>query len=232
MEFDKLKVNRVVPLDVIARETYGQHGWIESSHGHEFDTGNEITAKSWEYPFQDYHYDKDVRKMSPEEIKRIKQHFYLGRKNRLKYRHGNLNRAMRLHEIVKKAVAWHPSQREIGIFMYGGCGALALAVQKLTGMPLVALVEPDGENERPVHVMVKLPDGRYLDINGAQTYEEITTELRDEHECDTDRLSLIHASPLLLKLWVTDGYFDPVSPQLAREARMVAAKICSILGLK
>jgi hypothetical protein len=85
-QFDKLKVNRVVPLDVIAREEYGGHGWIEGSHGHEFDTGNEITAKWNEYPFKDYKYDKDARDMSRDEVKQIKQHFAIGRKNRLRYR--------------------------------------------------------------------------------------------------------------------------------------------------
>ena len=85
-QFDKLKVHRVVPLDVIAREQYGQHGWIEYSHGHEFDTGNEITAKAHEYPFRDYTYDNDARTMSPDEVKRIKQHFNVGYRNRLKYR--------------------------------------------------------------------------------------------------------------------------------------------------
>jgi hypothetical protein len=85
-QFDKLKVNRVVPLDVIAREQYGVHGWIESSHGHEFDTGKEITAKGWERPFKDYTYDRDARNMSRDEVKQINQHFKVGHKARLKYR--------------------------------------------------------------------------------------------------------------------------------------------------
>ena len=85
-QFDKLKVNRVVPLDAIAREDYGSHGWIEGSHGHEFDTGKEITAKGHERPFRDYKYDKDARNMSRDEVRRIRQHFTVGRKNRLKYR--------------------------------------------------------------------------------------------------------------------------------------------------
>lgn len=85
-QFDKLKINRVMPLDAFAREEYGQHGWFEYSHGHEFDTGNEITAKGYEYPFRNYTYDKDARHMSPDEVKKIKQHFSVGRKARLKYR--------------------------------------------------------------------------------------------------------------------------------------------------
>lgn len=84
-QFDKLKVNRVVPLDVIAREEYGEHGWIERNHGHEFDTGNEI-PREYVRPFKDWKYDKDVRNMSPDEVKRIRQHFKIGYRNRLKYR--------------------------------------------------------------------------------------------------------------------------------------------------
>lgn len=85
-QFDKLKVVRVVPLDVIAREEYGSHGWIERAHGHEFDTGNPITAKNWEVPFRGQKFDIDTRSMSDEEIKRIKQHFIVGRRERQKYR--------------------------------------------------------------------------------------------------------------------------------------------------
>lgn len=83
-QFNKLEVKRVVPLDVIAREQFGLHGWIERSHGHEFDTGNPITAKDWEYPFRDYKYDKDARNMSPDEVKQIKQHFKVGNKARMR----------------------------------------------------------------------------------------------------------------------------------------------------
>ena len=83
-QFEKLKVNRVVPLDVIAREKYGGHGWIERSHGHEFDTGQEITDRH--HRFKDYKYDKDARTMSSDEVKQIKQHFKVGSKARLKYR--------------------------------------------------------------------------------------------------------------------------------------------------
>lgn len=85
-QFYKLKVKRVVPLDVIARETYHLHGWIEKCHGHEFDSGNKITAKSWESPFENWTYDKDARNMSPDELKQYKQHFNVGLKNRLKWR--------------------------------------------------------------------------------------------------------------------------------------------------
>lgn len=85
-QFHKLKVHRVVPLDAIARETYGAHGWIERSHGHEFDSGQKITAKNWEYPYRDYQYPGDVRSMSADEVKKLRQHFAFGYKARLKNR--------------------------------------------------------------------------------------------------------------------------------------------------
>lgn len=85
-QFDKLRVNRVVPLDVIAREEYGGHGWIETSHGSEFDTGKPITRADYgTYPFRDWKYNKDTRNMPPDEVKRIKQHFKIGHKARIKY---------------------------------------------------------------------------------------------------------------------------------------------------
>jgi hypothetical protein len=81
-QFDKLKVIRVMPIDAYAREQYGLHGWIEGSHGHEFDTGKPITAKPWEYPFRDWTYDGDARNLSADQIKQLKQHFAVGSRNR------------------------------------------------------------------------------------------------------------------------------------------------------
>ncbi len=85
-QFDKVKISRVVPLDAIARETYGLHGWIETSHGSEFDSGNEITAKGWEQPFKDYRYPHDVREMSREEILQYRKRFNAGYRARNKER--------------------------------------------------------------------------------------------------------------------------------------------------
>jgi hypothetical protein len=85
-QFDKLKVNRVLPLDAYAREMYGSHGWIERNHGHEFDTGNPIKADPWGSPFKGYSYDTDTRQMPQDEVKRLKQHFRTGHKELLKNR--------------------------------------------------------------------------------------------------------------------------------------------------
>jgi hypothetical protein len=85
--FDKAQVNRVIPLDAHAREKFGDHGWIESAHGHTFDTGEKIKPNNSNVPpLRGYKYDGDVRTASPDEIKRLKSHFATGNKNRLKYR--------------------------------------------------------------------------------------------------------------------------------------------------
>ena len=72
----KVKVNRVIPLDAHARETFGEPGWVEEHHGSTFDTGAPITPHG--HPgttkFPDYHYDgPDVRDMSSDVVRQHKQ---------------------------------------------------------------------------------------------------------------------------------------------------------------
>jgi hypothetical protein len=140
----------------------------------------------------------------------------------------DLRRWMRL---VENASSWSPTEREIGVFLYGGCAALALAIQKRIGLPLVALVEPDGENDNAVHVMAKAPNGRYLDIGGLRTYKEVLADLCDNHQCNTADWSLVSVSPVYLKLCIKDGIFDPISPGLAKEANEVAARLITAYGI-
>lgn len=109
--------------------------------------------------------------------------------------------------------------------MYGGCAALAIAIHNITRLPIVALIEPAGETERAVHVMIKAPDGRYLDINGLHTYAEVLADLCDNHDCDTQNWSLISASLNYLKACIQDEIFDPITPQIAAEARQVAKRL-------
>jgi 8-oxo-dGTP pyrophosphatase MutT (NUDIX family)/ribosomal protein S18 acetylase RimI-like enzyme len=80
--FDKVKVHRVIPIDAHAREQYGEYGWFEGALGTGFDTGKMIDTKA-RAPFKGYKYTgKDVRSMSPEEVKGLKQHFRAGYKAR------------------------------------------------------------------------------------------------------------------------------------------------------
>lgn len=69
--FDKLTIQRVIPIDAYARETFGEPGWIESSLGHAFDTGEPIDHKT-RYP--SYRYPgPDVRSMPSAEASRLKK---------------------------------------------------------------------------------------------------------------------------------------------------------------
>jgi GNAT superfamily N-acetyltransferase/ADP-ribose pyrophosphatase YjhB (NUDIX family) len=69
--FDKLNIERVIPLDAYAREHFGAHGWIEEELRKEFDTGKPIDDQE-RYPFHGYRYaGPDVRQMSVDATKRL-----------------------------------------------------------------------------------------------------------------------------------------------------------------
>jgi len=70
--FDKLRIERVIPLDAYAREQYGAPGWIEGELGHEFDTGSPILPGH--YPYRGYRYQgPDVRAMPSSDTNRLKK---------------------------------------------------------------------------------------------------------------------------------------------------------------
>lgn len=72
--YGRVKVNRVIPLDAHARETYGSHGWIEQHHGTEYDTGKPIKAQPYEEPFKGWRYPgPDARDMTPEQHQHHKE---------------------------------------------------------------------------------------------------------------------------------------------------------------
>jgi hypothetical protein len=78
--FDKLTLQRVIPLDAYAREHYGEPGWIESNLGVEFDTGNPIPSPGspgWAEAYKKYrgyHYPgPDVRVMPSSDTSRLKK---------------------------------------------------------------------------------------------------------------------------------------------------------------
>lgn len=59
-------------------------------------------------------------------------------------------------------------------FTEGDCWALAIAVHKMTGWPLVlAGTDSASDLDGYSHVMVRMPDGLLLDITGASTVEEV-----------------------------------------------------------
>ena len=90
--FDNVSVRRVMPLDILAREEYGTHGWIAGEvgrtfEGDEIDSSHEDRPRTWAdlYPFnyvgnervKDLHDFSgiDTRQMTQEQIDRIQNDF-------------------------------------------------------------------------------------------------------------------------------------------------------------
>ena len=75
------------------------------------------------------------------------------------------------------------SDKEIFLYSYGLCHALARALHIRTGWPVVAFTEqkegPYGPWS-PFHIAVESPCGRIVDINGIHTLSEITEIFGDE----------------------------------------------------
>ena len=57
-------------------------------------------------------------------------------------------------------------------FTSGHCHALALAIHQHTGWPMLAMSGRFSAYRDLRHVVVQMPDGRWLDINGPQEPEE------------------------------------------------------------
>lgn len=70
--FNRLKIERVIPIDAYCREEFGAPGWIESELGREFDTGNPLPPGH--SPYRGYRYPgPDVRTMPAAEANRLKK---------------------------------------------------------------------------------------------------------------------------------------------------------------
>lgn len=78
--FDNVSVRRVMPLDVLAREQYGSHGWVAGDLGRTFE-GEEIEMGKFGspkqlYPFKGMDFSHiDTRQMTQEQIDRIQNDF-------------------------------------------------------------------------------------------------------------------------------------------------------------
>lgn len=81
--FDKLTIQRIIPIDAYAREEYGEPGWIEGELGIEFDTGEPIPrqgapgwAEAWK-KYKNYRYPgPDVRTMPSSDVNRLKKQLH------------------------------------------------------------------------------------------------------------------------------------------------------------
>jgi len=81
--FDKLKIERVIPIDAYAREQFGSPGWIEDDNGFEFDTGNPISRRTSNKPkYDNYIYPGDVRNEPANVLQKYRKFFKAGIKHR------------------------------------------------------------------------------------------------------------------------------------------------------
>lgn len=71
-------------------------------------------------------------------------------------------------------------QEAITYFRYGNCAMLAIEIHRATGWPLVMVTadktQPSMNDSPMVHVMVRTPEGRLLDICGLDDDEDVIDE--------------------------------------------------------
>ena len=109
--------------------------------------------------------------------------------------------------------------------MYGGCHALALQLHAMTGLPMLAFAEPDGESERVVHIALQLDNGQLLDIYGERSSEQVLQNCRDQHQCDTSQWTSFPTSPQHIKACIVDGILEPITRRLLADARSMATRL-------
>ena len=66
---------------------------------------------------------------------------------------------------------------------YGGCAVFARAFHNITGLPYMLIID-DGllDEYPPIHVMIKLPDGKLFDGEGIRTKQEVKEYYRYDLE--------------------------------------------------
>lgn len=64
----------------------------------------------------------------------------------------------------------------VGLFGYGYCTLLALAIHRKTGFPLALFTTKYENGSWSGHATVQLPDGSHLDIQGVRSTEDIQRE--------------------------------------------------------
>lgn len=104
------------------------------------------------------------------------------------------------------------SSEVIYAFTEGDCWALALSLNRMTGWPLIFL-----GREEWVHVLVKTPNGKWLDIHGENTPKQIRKYwCEDDWFAETNRADaqLLIESDGLGGRWFTDHHPDDYAKRL------------------
>jgi hypothetical protein len=122
-------------------------------------------------------------------------------------------------------------------FLGGHCHSLALALHARTGWPLVAI---DNESGECIHVAVRSPDSRIVDITGAHTPAEISgaiigdTRIRSVKTDDLDRLQQKHgwaeAVPEVAAAWAEPALTiaTPLEPMRTPTMRLTRETLSGI----
>lgn len=105
-------------------------------------------------------------------------------------------------------------------FLYGGCAALAIAIHDETGWPICMVTDShnvlDGEagGGSALHWVVRRPDGRYLDVLGSHSVEELIEEY--EGAADDGEAAIGVSSREDALEWQQEGSGGAFSVELAR----------------
>ena len=65
------------------------------------------------------------------------------------------------------------TENDEAMFTRGGCLVLADLISEATGWPVCSLTTEDEPDGPDIHAFVRTPDGKYLDIEGVHTEEEM-----------------------------------------------------------
>lgn len=110
------------------------------------------------------------------------------------------------------------------MFTEGGCMFLAHEISKLTGWTFCAYFGDFDEPGKPdftEHAFVQMPDGRYLDVRGVQTAEQMA----DCFAADELEIRPVpdHHRPELIRSW-TEGGTDWYTGRDARRRAAILAR--------
>lgn len=106
-------------------------------------------------------------------------------------------------------------------FTDGDCWVLAHAINRLTGFPVCTFCDDLGRAD--YHVFVQLPDGRYLDIQGISTHEELIRRWGEGAILVWEEGELARLCPE----WSSNG--EPAWPASPKIAERVAQRLCATL---
>lgn len=110
-------------------------------------------------------------------------------------------------------------------FTMGACAALALALHKRTGWPLVAITDhhnasrPEGGGlpqagwGSSLHYGVLHPSGKFVDVDGAQDVEEATRAY--DGDADDGRAAWGITSEAIVREWYVNCQGEPVPVRVA-----------------